>query len=426
MPFPFTLPTTSSFHYSASFDCDSHPSLPLNASTYRGVVRDVLKKFKRLPPGSQASQLATVISALKEYAPYPLLFESAIKNQPLPSGETISIIPKAPLSIEWRPSLSGDVVPGREKPRVKISSLDEEISFVLSTLGLAQTLNARFALQPLYSTSTEFLGPQERTAAITTASKHLIDAASTWSFLATRGERMISSPPTVDIAPSTARALASLAHGEATLLAILKDDPYPAAVAQDRNKQDKEWMFKAPEIPKVRAHLYARLSLAAAEHAGQAQTLLQSTGSGKNKIDITLIRYAEDLRRTSRAKACRFFGIDAELGGETAEGIGWLRAGFQELGVELPESKKGLSLSRLKKGFSEKREDRRVDKSTAWGADGGKLEETRVIELLDEKWNKINDTVSSCGPAKPKQLSKETNYSSDEHARHSTTRCFIA
>ena len=105
-----------------------------------------------------------------------------------------------------------------------------------------------------------------------------------------------------------------------------------------------------------------------------------------------MTRYIEDFRKTSKAKACRFLGIDAELGGETADGIGWLRAGLAELGVEVKD-KKGLSLSRLKKELSEKMEDRRVDKETAWGADAGKLEEIRVIEMLDEKWNKINDTV---------------------------------
>jgi hypothetical protein len=65
------------------------------------------------------------------------------------------------------------------------------------------------------------------------------------------------------------------------------------------------------------------------------------------------------------------------------------------LGVEVKDSKKGLSFSRFKKDITEKREDRRVDKEAAWGADAGKLEETRILEMLDAKWNKINDTVSS-------------------------------
>lgn len=218
-----------------------------------------------------------------------------------------------------------------------------------------------------------------------------------------------------------------LALAEATLLAVLKDDPYPAVVAQGRNAQDKEWMYKAPDIPKVRAHLFARLCLAAAEHAGKAHGLcawqagpgvvekmralqirgkkngggdededggLGGSGSGSGKLSEGFVRYLEDLRRTSRAKACRFFGIDAELGGQTGDAIGWLHAALQELGVEVKDSsKKASGLSRLKKEWTEKREDRKVEKGTTWGADAGKLEETRVVEMLESKWTKQNDTV---------------------------------
>jgi len=248
----------------------------------------------------------------------------------------------------------------------------------------------------LYVINGEFIGSTERTAAVQTANKHLLDAASLYDYLATRSEQISSTPPCVDVSPATARALASLALAEATLLAVTKDDPYPAAVAQGRNKSDKEWMFKSPDIPKTKAHLNARLCLAASDHAAKAASLCQSAGAGTTKMSQGLTRYVEDLRRTSRAKACRFFGIHAEIDGNTAEGIGWLRAGFAAVGVEPKdrESKKGLSFSRFKKDLTEKREDRRVEKETAWGADAGQLEETRILELLDDKWNKINDTVS--------------------------------
>ncbi|KAI5459817.1 hypothetical protein BGZ63DRAFT_359298 [Mariannaea sp. PMI_226] len=393
MPFPFVLPTCSAFSFSASFACDSHPSLPLNASTYRGVVRDTLKKHKRLPPSSQTSNLSTVVSSINGYVPYLLALDHGLSKKSLPSGEFVGAVLKSTPTIEWRPTLSGDIVPGRERARVKISSLEYEIFFVLSTLGFAQVLIARSFLQPLQSTSSEFLGTQQRTAAITSATKSLLEAASVYDYLANRGEQIFTSPPCVDASPATARALSSLALAEATLLAVLKDDPYPAAVSQDRNKNDKEWMYKAPDIPKVRAHLYARLCLAASEHAAKAASLCGSTGD--NKVNSNLLRYMEDLRRTSRARACRFFGIDAELGGETAEGIAWARAGLQELGVEVKDTKKGLSFSRFRKDFTEKREDRRVEKETTWGSDAGKLEETRVLEMLDAKWNKINDTMNS-------------------------------
>ncbi|WZH42793.1 Ph-response regulator palc [Fusarium acuminatum] len=391
MPFPFILPTTSAFAFSSSFSSDSHPSLPLNASTYRGVVRDALKKHKRLPPSSQVSNLNTVISSINGYLPYLLAVDDGLSNK----GLAIVTL-KTPPVIEWRPTLSGEVVPGRERARVKISSLEHEIAFVVSTLGFSHVLTARSALQPLYSTNSEFLGVQERTNAITNATKCLLEAASVYDYLAGRGEHATVSPPCPDVTAGTARALSSLALAEATLLAVLKDDPYPALIAQDRNKTDKEWMFKAPEIPKVRAHLYARLCLAASEHAAKALSLCGTAGAGSHKINSALLKYLEDLRRTCRARACRFFGIDAEIGGHVADGIGWVRAGLSELGVEIKDSnKKGLSFSRLKKDFTEKREDRRVDKEDAWGTDAGKLEEIRVLEMLDSKWNKVNDTMNT-------------------------------
>ncbi|KAF5138798.1 pH-response regulator protein palC [Metarhizium anisopliae] len=395
MPFPFVLPTTSSFSFSSCFSCDSHPSLPLTASGQRGVVRDALKKHKRSPPNTRIRSLAAVISSIDGYLPYLLAVDAGVSSQCLDGGEVISVVLKTAPSISWRPTLSGDIVPGRERPRVKITSLEYEIFFVLSSLAYAYTLTARSTLQPLYMTTTSFLGTKERTTAITAATKHLLDAASIYDYLSLRSEQISSTAPCADVAPTTAGALSSLALAEATLLAVLKDDPYPAAVAQDRNKTDKEWMFKAPDIPKVRAHLFARLCLAASDHAAKASSLLQSAGSGSSKMNPVLLKYLEDLRRTSRAKACRFFGIDADLGGQTAEGIGWLRVGLQELGIEAKEAKKGFSLSRLKKDISEKREDRRVERETDWGSDAGRLEEARIIELLDEKWNKINDTMNT-------------------------------
>ncbi|KAJ6444834.1 ph-response regulator protein palc [Purpureocillium lavendulum] len=397
MPFPFILPTTSTFSFSSCFSCDSHPSLPIHASTQRGVLRDALKKHKRLPPASRSGDLAFVISSLDAYIPYLLAVDAGVSSNALVAGESINVVLKTAPSISWRPTLSGDLVPGKERPRVKIASLEYEIFFVLSTLAFAYISTARSILQPLYVISGDFIGSSERTAAIQTANKHLLDAASLYDYLATRSEQISSAPPCVDVAPATARGLASLALAEATLLAVTKDDPYPAAVAQDRNKNDKEWMFKSPDIPKTKAHLNARLCLAASDHAAKAASLCQSAGAGASKMSPAITKYIEDLRRTCRAKACRFFGIHAEIEGNTAEGIGWLRAGLAALGVEpkARDGKKGLSFSRLKKDLTEKREDRRVEKETAWGADAGRLEETRILEMLEEKWNKINDTMNT-------------------------------
>ncbi|KAI1865466.1 uncharacterized protein JN550_008223 [Neoarthrinium moseri] len=403
MPFPFVLPTTSSFSYSSSFSCDSHPSLSLNASTHRGVVRDTLKKHKRLPPSSQPPNLPSVVSNLNSYLQYLFAVSAGLSHRSL-HGEQLTVASVSTPAIQWRPTLSDNAVPGREQTRVKIQSLEYELFFSLSSLGYAYTLLARAALHPLQVTTGAPVGTQERTTAIQNATKHLLDAASVHDFLARRAEGAVTSPPCADISASTTRALASLALAEATLLAVLKDDPYPAVVAQDRNKNDREWMYKAPDIPKVRAHLFARLCLAASDHAAQASALCKETTKGTSKLNESLVRYVEDLRRTARAKACRFFGIDAELSGQTGNALGWLQCGLQELGVEQKDVKKGLSLTRMKKEWSEKREDKKVEKGAGWGSDAGKLEETRVLEMLHEKWTKVNDTMMTQAVPAPATL----------------------
>ncbi|KAI0173420.1 hypothetical protein GGR52DRAFT_571931 [Hypoxylon sp. FL1284] len=396
MPFPFILPTTSSFSFSSSFTCESHPSLTLNASTHRGVVRSSLKKHKRLPAASQGSNLPSILSDLNGYLPYLLAIDAGLGNK-LVSGEELSVVLTSTPAIEWRPTLSDHAVPGKETARIKIQSLEYEIFFVLSAVGYAHTQLARSQLHPLYATSGAPPGAQARAAAITGATRHLLEAAAAHDYLARRTEGL-APPPCADVAQPTARALALLALAEATLLAVLKDDPYPAVVAQARNDDDREWMYRAPEIPKVRAHLFARLCVAAADHAAQAASLCQAQQAGARRLDAALPRYLEDLRRASRARACRFFGIDAELSGQTGAAIGWLRCGLRELGVETPRdggggARKGLSLSRMKKDWTERREDKKVERGTNWGADAGRLEETRVIEMLEAKWTKINDTM---------------------------------
>lgn len=397
MPYPFVLPTTSAFSFSASFTCESHPSLPLNASTHRGVVRDSLKTHKRLPAASQHGNLLSVASSITTYLPYLLAIEAGLSHAHV-NGHDIAITPKSPPTIEWRPTLSDGAVPGKEPARVKIHSLAHELSFALSTLANTYTLQARLSLHPLYSTSSAPPTTDQRNTAITTATRLLLDAASIYDYLSTRITSNTSSDPSnaipaADISPAILRAQRALALAEATLLAVLKDDPYPAAAAADRNAHATEWMYKAPEIPRVRAHLFARLCLAAAEHAAQAHSLCAHQ-AGRQKVSSEFVGYLDDLRRTARAKACRFFGVDAELGGQTGNAIGWLRAAMGELGVEVGKEGRKTGFGRLKKGWTERREDRKVERGANWGADAGRLEETRVVEMLEAKWVKQNDTVS--------------------------------
>jgi hypothetical protein len=209
---------------------------------------------------------------------------------------------------------------------------------------------------------------------------------------------------------------------EATLLAVLKDDAYIAACIQSRNPNDKEWMVRAPEIPKVRALLFARLCVRAAEYAEQAAAGLGAVGSTSGRagrVDEDLVRYTGVLARVARARACRFFGVDAELSGKVGEGIAWLRAARTSLGLrgaseEDTASSGGSSkggLSRLKREWTERREERRVNKDAGGsrsekgplgaGDDAGRDEEGRVLAMLETKWVKMNDTVSSIPSSPP-------------------------
>ena len=388
MPFAFTLPTTSALSFSSFATSTTHPSLPLAASTHRGVLRGVLKKHKRLPLSSRPSNLSTVSAALDDYLPYLLALDAALCGRTV-NGEEIDLVLKEEIFVEWRTTLT-TTIPGREPQRVKGKGLDFEVAFVLHTLACVYTLQARAQLLALYgaiSPTTE-----QRTAIIATATKQLLQTSSIYNFLASRSAETDASSAVLETLSQTQGGLAALALAEANLLAVLKDDPYPAVVAQDRNKNDKDWMVKPPEIPKVRAHLFARLCLAAAEHAGKAEAMLSASG----RIHEPLIKYVANLKGTSRAKACRFFGIDADLGGGTGLGIAWLNGGKKHLGFSgtQDEGSKMKVLAKFKKVWAERREDKKIEKGGEWGSDAGRLEEFRVIDMLEQKWNKMNDTVS--------------------------------
>ena len=388
MPFPFPLPTTSALHFSSFATSTTHPSLPLAASTHRGVLRTVLKKHKHLPLSSQASNLSTVLAALDEYLPYLLTLDAALCGRTV-NGEEIDLVLKEEITVEWRATLIA-TLPGRKPPQVKGKGLDFEIAFVLHTLACVYTLQARTQLLALYGATTPTA--EQRTAIVATATKHLLNTNSIYNSLASRSSETDASSAVLETLVQTQGGLAALALAEANLLAVLKDDPYPAVVAQDRNKNDKDWMVKPPDIPKVRAHLFARLCLAAGEHAAKAETML----SASSRIDEALIKYVNDLERTSRAKACRFLGIDADLGGETGLGIAWLNGGKKQLGFAGPkdEGSNMSGLAKLKKDWKERREDKKIEKGGEWGTDAGRLEECRVIEMLERKLNKMNDMVS--------------------------------
>ena len=390
MPYSFLLPTTSSLSFQSCINCTTHPSIPLGTTTQRASLRAVLKKHKRLSLQAQAGHLTEVLHAFEGYIPYLFAIDAGLCGKPV-NGEEVDTILQKELEVEWRSSVAPRA-PGRGAPRVKGKGLDYELICTLSAFAFSYTLLARSQLALLYGTITPTA--EQRLSIITKATKHLLNANSIHAYLSTRCGENVSSSSIPEMTPSVQGGLAALAMAEATILAVLKDDPYPAVVAQARNKNDKEWMIKPPEIPKVRAHLFARLCLAAAGRARSAESMFEASGQ-KGRVDEALVRYARDLKQTSRAKACRFFGIDADLGGETGKGIAWLNGGEGELGLGRlhAEGSKLQGLAKFKKEWAERREDRNGEKGVARGNDGGRFEEARVLDMLKTKWNKINDTV---------------------------------
>ena len=399
MPYAFRLTTTSSLAFTHFLDCPSHPSLALTASVHRSVLRDALKKQKRLSPQAQTANLSHILSALQNYLPYLFALDAGLSDRCVCDEEIDAVLQKE-IEVEWRPCLSS-TIPARETPRVRGKGLDYELLFALTTLAYVYNLLARSQLHSIYLATTP-LSSEQRVTAITTTTRHLLQANSIHNFLIPRASEASFPPSATDVSSSTQSALSFLALAEATLLAVAKDDPYAALVAQDRNSNDREWMIKAPEIPKVRAHLFARLSLAAAENANRAHSLLKVPGGdeknkGRGACD-SIVDYSKDLAKTSRAKACRFFGIDAELRGKMGEAIAWLNGGLKELDIKpssLSNASKAKAISKLKQHWVEKREDKKIEKGGEWGSDAGRLEEGRVLQMLEKKWNKENDMVCS-------------------------------
>ena len=338
-----------------------------------------------------------MLGALNGYIPYLFALDAGLSNGSV-AGEEVEVALMREVEGLWRATLSARPVTAREAARVKVKSLEGELGFVLSCLGYTYSLLARAQLRPLYERAGAPLNEEMRKKAVAAAMGYLLQAHAVHNYLLQRSSSHAhaaqydagkSGGQIADITSSVYSALASAALAEATLIPVLKDDPYPSAVADDRNPNNKDWMFKSVEMPKVRAHLFARLCLAAAEHAGRGLAAVRNTRG----FDERLVGYLEDLKATARAKAMRFFGVDAEAQGKIGEGIAWLKAARRELGFAEKEGK-SKGLSKLKNSWKEKREDRRVEKGDAeWGSDAGRFEEGRVLEMLKMKWDKMNDTV---------------------------------
>jgi hypothetical protein len=442
MVYNYNLPTTSHLSFQNYIYSNTHPSLPQAASTARHTLRIALKTHKRLSPRERESNLQNILHALNEYIPYLFAVNDGLSGRGIKSGggpgtEEVDITLKEEFVVEWRPVLSslsailksassaGGVgiggANGKNTRVVRGRGIDFEIAFVVGTLGYVLSALARVTvLRTLYALSTP--SAEQRAAAVQNATKLLLQASSAHTLIATSHSSSdegvahdgSAHPPQMNTAVQT--ALASLALAEATLLAVLKDDAYTFACIQARNPNDKEWMVRAPQIPKVRALLFARLCVRSAEYAEQAVSSLGSagaSGSSTTRIDEDILKYVQTVAKVARAKACRFFAVDAELAGKVGEGIAWLRAGKGALGIKtalLPEGEsagKSGTFSKLKKGWSDRRDERRLEKSNSGstvvvqgdelsrGDDAGWEEEGRVIDMLESKWVKMNNTVSN-------------------------------
>ncbi|PYH93921.1 hypothetical protein BO71DRAFT_450370 [Aspergillus ellipticus CBS 707.79] len=393
MVYAFALPTTSHLSFQTFLTSSTHPSLPQAATTARHAFRQALKAHKRLPRGPQQdAYLQTILTPLTNYLPYLLALSTGLSSKPIDttttSSEEIEITLRSEIISSWRATLTNPTTLSlKQRPstssRIPGQGLDFEIAFVLTTLGYILNGLARTGVtRTLYATTTPT--PEQRTAAIQTATKHLLQASSVHSLLASpsfssSANTANGSTTLPDIDPTIQAALSCLALAEATLLAVLKDDSYIAAYIQARNPNDKDWMVKAPEIPKVRAHLFARLCIRAAEYAEQAAAGLGSVK--KVRVNEELLAYARVLGQVARARACRFFGVDAELAGKIGEGIAWLQAAKTVLGVKGTAAKGGFS--RLKQGWMDRREDRRMEKGDMGpGDNAGREEEGRINTQL--------------------------------------------
>ncbi|BDD62570.1 hypothetical protein MPDQ_000913 [Monascus purpureus] len=440
MVYAFALPTTSHLSFQTFLTSSTHPSLPQSASTARHALRLALKAHKRLPRGPQQdTHLPAILAALNDYLPYLFAISHGLSGKPTEhAGEEIEITLHAEVEAEWRATLTsstslsslkgiaGAASTQLKNGRIRGRGIDFEIAFTLTTLGYVLSGLARSGLlSTFYAIRTPTA--EQRTTAVQTATRYMLQASAVHSRLASSpsfaGVAVASSGRTnvaiPDLDPATQSALSSLALAEATLLAVLKDDVYLATCIQARNPHDKDWMVGTSDVPKVRALLFARLCVRAAEYAEQAAAGLGSVGAeGRNgSVDDDLVKYAGVLGRVSRAKACRFFGIDSELADKIGDGIAWLRAAkgvlalrsstLGEEGEAYATKNKGLGgFSRWKKEWTERREERKMEKDAGGkgdtykgeldpGDNAGREEEGRVIEMLETKWVKMNDTINT-------------------------------
>lgn len=401
MPFPFSLPTTSTVSYPTYFDSPTYPSLPLLATSHRGSVRNVLKNHKRLPPASQNANFPLVIRELESYVSHLLALFTALE------GNEAFLKPYAPqFETSWRAVLTAKKF-STESPRIARPGLSYEIFWTLSTLAYAYTLQARSQLlQVLSPSATQSAKPPsiDPQLLFNQAAGNLLTSASIFTHLLSRPQPSNATSWPIELTTPALSAFASLALADATLIAVIKQDPYPTYLSltahnRDAKKSSKEWLYNPPDPPtSIRALLLARLCISASDHASKALGLLSTSTSKRHnilpdssthtEINDDLLRYLESLQKVCRAKSCRFLGIDAESSGRTGEAIAWVLLAKSMLSA--PTS----SIDKLRRELSERKEAKHLAAADSnWGLDAGRAEEVKVLEALEEKWRKLNDSV---------------------------------
>lgn len=498
MVFAFDLPTTAPLSFQPALSSPSHPALLLRASACRHVLQSALERYHALAATDKPECLPAVLDAVDEYVPYLMTITRALRREAGENDDCSSVeiaSNTADLTFVWhpvptpRPSAAdrfSSLLPKRDaRPRLFVAvsgtGIELELAFVLVTRAFTLSLLARKAyLETFYAPRTP--SPDQRTAVVQLASRRLLDASSVHAYLVSllsptrphpvavtsyrfRPVTGMSAPTPVqlketpgelkhdgDLDASTHSALSSLCLAEATALAIAKDDPYLASSIQSCNEHDVEWMIKAPELPKIRTSIFARLAARAAEHAQDAIAALGAASAHhhnpRDKANDDLTVYLHTLRAVGQAKACRFLGVDAKTSGATGDGIAWLRAakavlaavhnrdGEREVSMPLnderddhvPGSKrdKRASLAGLKSRWKERREERREVKERSglsspspppswssssslsssfaglprgkslWGDNGCehlRREESNIIHTLEASWTRLNNSV---------------------------------
>lgn len=393
MSFDFPIPTTSPVSFAASYSSVCAPSLPATATTHRSVLRDFLKRYKRLSPVEQSNAVPNLLTVVSEYLPYLYTLDSYIVSQ--------DITHKAELETEWRAVLSRRTGPA-EAPRIKRKGIDYELCFATATLAYAHTLKARLQLKAALSTPPDSSSATTSENLINQSAQSLITAASIFLYLQNRSTARTQNAQSqpADVSTSMYTALVSMCLSSATLLAVLRQDPYPSIIALQHDPNSREWMYKAPTVPTgTKALLLARFCMYSADLAAKAAAGVGATPSASSDLKD----YCDDLARTARAKACRFFGIDAESKGEMGKAIGWVVAGKEILGLVVESERERSSVSRGLDRFKKAREERKIEKSAPTGllgSDAGRLEEAMVLNELERKWKKVNDSVCLSNPTK--------------------------